>query len=225
MLFIWFLVNLFYEDKDFIILLWFFFVIFGKVTHNVKPWKNPTVIPTNILKNTFKKSIIVVYLPRQHIQRIYRHQLQVSSLEDTISQENPVRFIDVHSFIMLVYTIKRCINILGVPDMIAKLQAWNSTYMRKGMFLIKTTYLKPILDTIIFKTPQNKLKITFDYNKAITLWKLIMEEKSGFFHNLTYCGFSSVANFGTDYFLLKIKFLAKCKPEFTLKFAILPNAC
>ncbi|AIN75179.1 hypothetical protein FPG3_07205 [Flavobacterium psychrophilum FPG3] len=34
-----------------------------------------------------------------------------------------------------------------------------------------------------------------------------------------------VANFGTNYFLLKIKFLAKCKREFTTKFAILPNAC
>ena len=32
-----------------------------------------------------------------------------------------------------------------------------------------------------------------------------------------------VANFGTDYFLLKIKFLAKRKREFTTKFAILPN--
>ncbi len=32
-----------------------------------------------------------------------------------------------------------------------------------------------------------------------------------------------VANFGTDYFLLKIKFLAKCKREFTTKFAILPS--
>ena len=34
-----------------------------------------------------------------------------------------------------------------------------------------------------------------------------------------------VANFGTAYFLLKIKFLAKCKREFITKFAILPNAC
>ena len=34
-----------------------------------------------------------------------------------------------------------------------------------------------------------------------------------------------VANFVTDYFPLKIKFLAKCKREFTTKFAILPNAC
>ena len=34
-----------------------------------------------------------------------------------------------------------------------------------------------------------------------------------------------VANFVTDYFLLKIKFLAKRKREFTTKFAILPNGC
>jgi len=34
-----------------------------------------------------------------------------------------------------------------------------------------------------------------------------------------------VANFGTDYFLLKIKFLARNKPKFTTKFAILPNGC
>ena len=30
----------------------------------------------------------------QHIQGISRYQLQVVSLEDTISQDNPVRFID-----------------------------------------------------------------------------------------------------------------------------------
>jgi hypothetical protein len=34
-----------------------------------------------------------------------------------------------------------------------------------------------------------------------------------------------VANFGTDYFLSKIKFLARNKCVFTTKFAILPNAC
>ena len=34
-----------------------------------------------------------------------------------------------------------------------------------------------------------------------------------------------VAKFGTDYFLSKIKFLARNKREFTTKFAILPNAC
>jgi hypothetical protein len=31
----------------------------------------------------------------QHIQGISRHQLQVVSLEETVSQDNPVRFIDI----------------------------------------------------------------------------------------------------------------------------------
>jgi hypothetical protein len=31
----------------------------------------------------------------QHIQGISRQQLRMSSLEDTISQDNPVRFIEV----------------------------------------------------------------------------------------------------------------------------------
>jgi hypothetical protein len=34
-----------------------------------------------------------------------------------------------------------------------------------------------------------------------------------------------VANFVTDYFPLKMKFLAERKREFTTKFAILPNGC
>ena len=42
-----------------------------------------------------------------------------------------------HSLIMLVYNIKRSINILGVPDLIAKLKTWNSPYKRKGLFLKK----------------------------------------------------------------------------------------
>ncbi|WP_231131627.1 transposase [Flavobacterium hydrophilum] len=47
-----------------------------------------------------------------------------------------------HSLIMLVYNIKRSINILGVPDLIAKLQKWNSPYKAKVLFLIKRRYLK-----------------------------------------------------------------------------------
>jgi transposase len=47
-----------------------------------------------------------------------------------------------HSLIMLVYNIKRSINILGVPDLIAKLKKWNSPYKAKVLFLIKTSYLK-----------------------------------------------------------------------------------
>jgi hypothetical protein len=42
----------------------------------------------------------------------------------------------------LVYNIKRSINILGVPDLIAKLQKWNSPYKAKVLFLLKTIYLK-----------------------------------------------------------------------------------
>jgi transposase/type II secretory pathway component PulJ len=47
-----------------------------------------------------------------------------------------------HSLIMLVYNIKRSINILGVPDLIAKLQKWNSPYKVKVLFLLNSDYLK-----------------------------------------------------------------------------------
>jgi transposase len=47
-----------------------------------------------------------------------------------------------HSLIMLVYNIKRSINILGVPDLIAKLQKWNSPYKAKVLLLLKMGYLK-----------------------------------------------------------------------------------
>ena len=47
-----------------------------------------------------------------------------------------------HSLIMLVYNIKRSINILGVPELIAKLKKWNSPYKAKVLFLLKTRYLK-----------------------------------------------------------------------------------
>ena len=41
----------------------------------------------------------------------------------------------------------------------------------------------------------------------------------------TFPRLASVANYGTDYFLSKIKFLAKREREFTTKFAIAPNVC
>ena len=49
-----------------------------------------------------------------------------------------------HSLIMLVYNIKRSINILGVPDLIAKLKKWNSPYKTKVLLWLKTDYLKQI---------------------------------------------------------------------------------
>lgn len=40
------------------------------------------------------KTGIFVFLRMQHISGISRHQMRISSLEDTISPDNPVRFID-----------------------------------------------------------------------------------------------------------------------------------
>ena len=47
-----------------------------------------------------------------------------------------------HSLIMLVYNIKRSINILGVTELIAKLKKWNPPYKAKVLFLLKTEYIK-----------------------------------------------------------------------------------
>lgn len=55
-----------------------------------------------------------------------------------------------HSLIMLVYNIKRSINILGVPNLITKLQTCNSPYKKKECFFVKTTYLRLFLASIIF---------------------------------------------------------------------------
>ena len=63
-----------------------------------------------------------------------------------------------HSLIMLVYNIKRSINILGVPDLIAKLKTWNSPYKRKGLFLKKTTYLELFLTVVNFQINLNTSK-------------------------------------------------------------------
>ena len=46
-----------------------------------------------------------------------------------------------HSLIMLVYNIKRTINILGVPDLIAKIKNWTSPYKTKVLLSLKTDYL------------------------------------------------------------------------------------
>ena len=47
-----------------------------------------------------------------------------------------------HSLIMLVYNIKRAMNILGVPDLIAKLKNWKSPYKRNVLFLLITNHFK-----------------------------------------------------------------------------------
>lgn len=74
-----------------------------------------------------------------------------------------------HSLIMLVYNIKRSINILGVPNLIAKLQTWNSPYKRKECFFVKTTYLRLFLASIIFGATQNTSKYSLAYNETNAL--------------------------------------------------------
>jgi transposase len=56
-----------------------------------------------------------------------------------------------HSLIMLVYNIKRTMNILGVPDLIQRLKNWKSPY-KKGVFALHfMTYFKPKQDHLFFK--------------------------------------------------------------------------
>ena len=57
-----------------------------------------------------------------------------------------------HSLIMLVYNIKRTINILGVPDLIAKIKNWKSPYKTKVLFLLKTDYLTLKSDFVFYQT-------------------------------------------------------------------------
>ena len=47
-----------------------------------------------------------------------------------------------HSLIMLVYNIKRAMNILGVVDLIAKLKSWKSPYKRKVLFWLIMDHFK-----------------------------------------------------------------------------------
>ncbi|WP_228423882.1 transposase [Chryseobacterium carnipullorum] len=56
-----------------------------------------------------------------------------------------------HSLIMLVYNIKRAMNILGVADLIAKLKTWKSPYKMKVLFLLKVTCFKAIMSKQNFR--------------------------------------------------------------------------
>ena len=55
-----------------------------------------------------------------------------------------------HSLIMLVYNIKRAMNILGVPDLIAKIKNWKSPYKRKVLFLQITNHFK-LKSVVVFE--------------------------------------------------------------------------
>jgi hypothetical protein len=53
-----------------------------------------------------------------------------------------------HSLIMLVYNIKRSINILGASDLIAKIRKWNSPYKAKACLGCITNYFRLFKDFI-----------------------------------------------------------------------------
>jgi transposase len=56
-----------------------------------------------------------------------------------------------HSLIMLVYNIKRTMNILGVPDLLAKLKNWNSPYKKEGFVLFFRLCFEPQCDDLFFE--------------------------------------------------------------------------
>jgi hypothetical protein len=95
-----------------------------------------------------------------------------------------------HSLIMLVYNIKRSINILGVPDLIAKLKKWNSPYKAKVLFWLKATYLKLNLESLIFQTKlaaQKNSLLKRLYINCSTGQLEVFTVKIRFFHSLTLC--------------------------------------
>ncbi|WP_245181137.1 IS1182 family transposase [Flavobacterium sp. XN-5] len=53
-----------------------------------------------------------------------------------------------HSLIMLVYNIKRTINILDVPALIAKIKNWNTPYKAKAYIVFITNYFRLCKDII-----------------------------------------------------------------------------
>lgn len=55
-----------------------------------------------------------------------------------------------HSLIMLVYNIKRSINILGIKDLLEKLKNWKSPYKRNDFLFIFMTQFKPKCRHIFF---------------------------------------------------------------------------
>ena len=75
----------------------------------------------------------------------------------------------------------------------------------------------------MIKAKTNSIEITRESLLIISIICPYLDRVCGIDANVPALG--EVASFGTDYFLLKIKFLAKYKLVFTAKFAILPNAC
>jgi len=55
------------------------------------------------------------------------------------------------ALILLVYNIKRSMNILGVPDLIEKLKNFKHPYMKDGCFVFFRVNFKPTRALLIFQ--------------------------------------------------------------------------
>jgi hypothetical protein len=56
-----------------------------------------------------------------------------------------------HALILLVYNIKRSMNILGVPDLIEKLKNFKHPYMKDGCFVFFRVNFKPTRALLFFQ--------------------------------------------------------------------------
>ena len=79
-----------------------------------------------------------------------KFQVQVQKQEGRPSFERKVN--EEHSLIMLVYNIKRTINILGMPDLLEKLKNWTPNYDKIARLRLIWTHYKPNYD-LLFYTP------------------------------------------------------------------------
>ena len=49
-----------------------------------------------------------------------------------------------HRLMMLVYSLKRSMNIFGMPELIERLKNWSSEFKERTYFCLKWTHLKPL---------------------------------------------------------------------------------
>ena len=69
-----------------------------------------------------------------------RLQMSFSSLEELLEIENSVSLL--MALIIKVYNIKRSINILGIENLLAKLQNWKPDYAKASKLWLKRSILK-----------------------------------------------------------------------------------
>ena len=74
------------------------------------------------------------------------------------------------SLIMLVYNIKRCMNILGIEELITKLKNWSPDYKRITQFFLKLTHFKSMYVIKLFQHSISSIKNHFLKSKKMTCW-------------------------------------------------------